>query len=92
MIYIVLIASLISILWHLFIHIMVMFSSEVRDKAVEHVLKDPRKYVGDEHACYFIRNMFALLVVLMLLVAAFRGNIKISEKSTEVEIGNVKKL
>lgn len=88
-IYIVLTTIAIGILWHLFCHLMIMFHSDTTDKAVEELLKNPRKYLTDEHACYFIRNMVYLFFVSMLLVAACKGNIHFNNDATEIETGNI---
>ena len=88
-IYIVLIALLIGIIWHIFCHLMVVFHQGTTDLYVKKVLEDPYKYVKDEEMCYFIRNMVYLFFVGQLLFAACKGNLTYQDKT--VEINNVKK-
>ena len=88
-IYIVLIAFLLGIIWHIFCHLMVVFHKDTTDLYVKKVLEDPYKYVKDEEMCYFIRNMVYLFFVGQLLFAACKGNLTYQDKT--VEINNVKK-
>ena len=88
-IYIVLVALLLGIIWHIFCHLMVVFHQGTTDLYVKKVLEDPYKYVKDEEMCYFIRNMVYLFFVGQLLFAACNGNLTYQDKT--VEISNVKK-
>lgn len=65
---------------------MIMFHSDTTDKAVEELLKNPRKYLTDEHACYFIRNMVYLFFVCVLLFAACNGNMRFEKNTKQIEI------
>ena len=64
-IYIILISLLIGIVWHIFYHIMVIFHQDTTDIFVKKVMEDPYKYVRDEEACYFLRNMVYLFFVIV---------------------------
>ena len=88
-IYIVLIALLLGIIWHIFCHLMVVFHQGTTDLYVKKVLEDPYKCVRAEEMCYFIRNMVYLFFVGQLLFAACNGKLTYQDKT--VEINNVKK-
>jgi hypothetical protein len=88
-IYIILIALLLGIIWHIFCHLMVVFHQGTTDLYVKKVLEDPYKYLRIEEMCYFIRNMVYLFFVVQLLLAACNGNLTYQDKT--VEISNVKK-
>lgn len=83
-VYIVLVALFIGILWHIFGHLMIVFHPGTTDLAVKEVLKDPHKYMRYEHMCYFMRNMVYLFFMSMFLTAACTGNMIIKHESDEV--------
>ena len=83
---IVLIGVLMGFLWHIAIHLLVIFKPCVTNLAVTEVLKDPHKYVRYEHMMYFLRNMICFFFVLLLFIAAWRGDIKIIKQKDIVEI------
>jgi len=89
-IYIVLIALLLGILWHIFYHLMVVFHQSTTDIHVKKVMENPYMYVRDEEMCYFFRNMVYLFFVCMLLFAACNGNMHFEKKTKQIEICNVK--
>lgn len=90
-IYILLIIVLLGILWHIFIHLMVVLYQDVTDLHVKKVLEDPYKYVRTEEMCYFIRNMAYLFIVGQLLFAACNGNMKFEKTNNSVEISSIKR-
>lgn len=89
-IYIILISLLIGIVWHIFYHIMVIFHQDTTDIFVKKVMEDPYKYVRDEEACYFLRNMVYLFFVIVLLFSACNGNMRLEKNTKQIEISNVK--
>ena len=89
-IYIVLIALLLCILWHIFCHLMAVFHKDTTDMCVKKVLEDSYTYVRDEEMCYFMRNMVYLFIACLLLYAACNGNMKIEKSTNTVVISNVK--
>ena len=89
-IYIVLVAFLLGIIWHIFCHLMIIFHQDTTDICVKKILEDPYKYIRDEEMCYFIRNMVYLFFVCMLLFAASNGNIHSEKKTKPIVISKVK--
>ena len=83
---IVLVVVLVGILWHIAVHLVVVFWPYATNTAVEEVLKAPHKYVRYEHMKYFLRNMVGLFFVLMLFIAACRGNVKITKVNDKAEM------
>ena len=90
-IYIVLIALLLGIIWHIFCHLMVVLHQGTTDLYVKKVQEDPYKYVRTEEMCYFIRNMAYLFIVGQLLLAACNGNMKFEKTNNSVEISSIKR-
>lgn len=89
-IYIILITLSLSIIWHIFRHLMAVFHQDTTDLYVKKVMEDPYKYVRDEEYCYFMRNMVYLFFVCSLLFAACNGNMKFDKTTKQIEISNVK--
>ena len=83
---IILVGVLMSFLWHIAIHLYVVFHPCGTNMAVTEVLKDPRKYVRYEHMVYFLRNMVGFFFVLMLFIAACRGNVKFTKVNDKTEM------
>jgi hypothetical protein len=69
---------------------MIVFHQDTTDICVKKVLKDPYRYVRCEEMCYFMRNMFYLFIVCMLLFAACNGNMRVEKNTKTIEISNVK--
>lgn len=89
-VYIVLIALLLGVFWHIFCHLMAVFHKDTTDHCVKKMLEDPYKYFMYEEMCYFVRNMVYLFFVCMLLIAACNGNMRFEKKTKSIEISNVK--
>ena len=89
-IYIVLIALLSGIIWHIFCHLMAVFHKDTTDICVKKVLEDPYSYVRDEEMCYFMRNMVYLFFVCLFLYSACNGNMKVEKSTNNVVISNMK--
>lgn len=82
----VLIINLIGILYHLLIHLLIIFYPKAKDMAIKAILENPYKYVMNEHMCYVIRNMIYLFICVVFLVAACNGNITVIEKKDSTGI------
>lgn len=89
-IYTILIILLIGIVWHIFIHLMVVFHKDTTDICVKKVMENPYNYVRTEEMCYFMRNMIYLSLVCTLLFAACNGNMRFEKNTKQIEISNVK--
>ena len=89
-VYIILIILQLSIVCHIFFHLMVVFHKDSTDIYVKKVMEDPYKYVREEEMCYFMRNMVYLFFVCMLLFAACNGNMKFEKTTNSIEINNMK--
>lgn len=59
-------------------HLLLVFYDEATKMAVEEILKDPAKYIRDEHIGTFFTNMIWVIIFISLLIAAFKGNVTIS--------------
>jgi phosphatidylglycerophosphatase A len=59
-------------------HLIIVFWEEATKMAVEEILKDPAKYIRDEHIGTFFTNMIWVMIFISLLIAAFKGNVIIS--------------
>lgn len=81
---IVLFAMLFSLMWHIIVHLLAVFCPAVTDMAVEEVNKDVRKYVRNEHFAYFLRNMVAFAIVVILLTTVFSSKIEIKVQKNSV--------
>ena len=89
-IYIILIALVLGIIWHIFIHLIRVFYKDSTDICVKIVMEDPYKYFRIEEMCYFMRNMVYLAIVCTLLFAACNGNLRFEKNTKQIEISNVK--
>ena len=89
-IYIVLIILLLGAMWHIFCHLMIIFHQDTTDLYVKRVMEDPYKYIRNEEMCYFIRNIFYLCFICILLFAACDGNIKFEKNTKPIKISVVK--
>ena len=83
---IILIVTLLFIMFHVVTHLLIVFWGKMTQEAVNEVLKDPHRYIRDEHMCYFIRNMVYLFLVLTLTIAVFQGKVNISKKTNAIEV------
>ena len=90
-VYIVLIVSLVSIIYHIVRHLLAVFHQSTTDNIVNRITSDPHRYVREEEMCYFMRNMFYLYVVVYLLVAGCKGNMTINYNTKQLEISNKNK-
>ena len=59
-------------------HLIIVFWDEATKMGVEEILKDPAKYIRDEHIGTFFTNMIWVMIFISLLIAAFKGNVTIS--------------
>ena len=59
-------------------HLAIVFWDEATKMAVEELLKNPAKYIRDEHIGTFFTNMIWVMIFISLLIAAFKGNVTIS--------------
>jgi len=59
-------------------HLIIVFCEEATKMAVEELLKNPAKYIRDEHIGTFFTNMIWVMIFISLLIAAFKGNVIIS--------------
>jgi len=59
-------------------HLTIVFYDEATKLAVKELLKDPERYLKDEHLGIFFTNMIWVMIFISLLVSAFKGNIIIS--------------
>ena len=59
-------------------HLIIVFYDEATKMAVEELLKNPAKYIRDEHIGTFFTNMIWVMIFISLLIAAFKGNVIIS--------------
>ena len=56
-------------------HLYIAFNEEGNKMQVDEILKDPEKYVRYDHLETFINNMIWLIVIIVLIIAAFSGNV-----------------
>lgn len=56
-------------------HLAIVFYNEATKAAVKELLKDPEKYLRDEHLGIFFTNMIWVMIFISLLISAFTGNI-----------------
>ena len=89
-IYIVLIALLLSIIWHIFCNLMNVFYKDATDLYVKKILEDPYEYLRAEEMCNFLRNMVYLYFVGVLLLAGCKGNIRFEKNTKTIETSIVK--
>ncbi len=89
-IYILLIIISLVILWHIFCNLMAVFHKSTTDLYVKNMLKDPYKYIRNEEMIHFFKNMAYLYFVVLLLLAACNGNIKIEKNIKPIETSIVK--
>jgi len=75
---IVLIILLIRVLLLSLGHLLTAFWDEANKMAVNEILKDPSKYVRDEHIGIFFTNMIWVYVFIQLLICVFKGNLTIN--------------
>jgi hypothetical protein len=90
-VYIVLIVSLVSIIYHIVLHLFAVFHQSTTNKIVSRITSDPHRYVREEEMCHFIRNMVYLFIVVYLLVAGCKGNMTINYNTKQLEISNKNK-
>ena len=75
---IVLIILLIRIIFYELAHLGCIFWDYGTQSMVDEILKDPHKYVRDDHMCKFMYNMIWIVVFIQLLIAAYNGRIIIN--------------
>jgi len=75
---IILIILLIRVIALSVTHLIIVFYDEATKIAVDELLKDPVKYIRDEHICTFFTNMIWIMFFTSLLISAFKGNITIN--------------
>lgn len=75
---IILIILLVRVITLSIVHLMIVFYDEATKIAVDKLLKDPVKYIRDEHICTFFTNMIWITFFTSLLISAFKGNITIN--------------
>ena len=90
-VYIVLIVSLVSIIYHIVLHLLAVFHQSTTNKIVDKIISNPSRYVREEEMCHFIRNMVYLFIVVYLLVAGCKGNMTINYNTKQLEISNKNK-
>ena len=56
-------------------HLLIVFWNEGTKMAVEELLKNPIKYIKDEHIGIFYTNMIWVMIFVILLIGVFKGNI-----------------
>ena len=61
-----------------FMHCLAIFWDEATNDLVNIMMKDPAKYIRDEHFEKLMDNCVWLMIFIILLVAAFNGNVTIS--------------
>lgn len=59
-------------------HLVIVFYDEATKMAVDELLKDPMKYIRDEHMSTFFTNMIWIMFFISLLISTFKGNITIN--------------
>ena len=77
---IVLIILLIRLVALQICHLFIAFDKDGNKMQVDEILKDPKKYVRYDHLETFIDNMFWLMIIWILLRAAFTGNVIFVDK------------
>jgi hypothetical protein len=82
----VLIINLIGILYHLLIHLLIIFYPKAKDMAIKAIIENTYKYVINEQMCYVIRNMVYLFICVVFLVAACNGNVTVIKKKDSTGI------
>ena len=75
---IVLIILLIRVIFYELLHLGCIFWNYGTQSMVDEILKDPHKYVRDDHMCKFMYNMIWIAVFIQLLIAAYNGHITIN--------------
>ena len=58
-------------------HLVIIFYDEATKMAIDEILKDPVKYIRDEHFSTFCTNMIWIMIFIILLLSTFKGNITI---------------
>jgi len=56
-------------------HLYIAFNKDGNKMQVDEILKDPEKYVRYDHIEKFIDNMFWVVIFIILIIAAFSGNV-----------------
>ena len=56
-------------------HLFIAFNKDGNKMQVDEILKDPEKYVRYDHIEKFIDNMFWVVIFIILIIAAFSGNV-----------------
>ena len=72
---IIVIGCLIRLIFLQIGHLTVAFYKEANKMQVDEILKDPEKYVRYDHIEKFIDNMFWVVIFIILIIAAFSGNV-----------------
>ena len=76
---IIVIGCLIRLIFLQIGHLTVAFYKEANkmqvDEILDEILKDPEKYVRYDHIEKFIDNMFWVVIFIILIIAAFSGNV-----------------
>ena len=89
-IYIVLIALLLGLIWHIFCNLMIVFHKDATDLCVKKILENPYEYIRNEEMCNFLRNMTYLFFVVEFLLAGCKGNIRFEKNTKTIETSIVK--
>ena len=72
---IIVIGCLIRLIFLQIGHLYIVFNKEGNKMQVDEILKDPEKYVRYDHIEKFIDNMFWVVIFIILIIAAFSGNV-----------------
>ena len=59
-------------------HGFAVFYDKATKDVVNIIMKDPAKYVKDEHMCKIMDNFIWLTIFVLLLISAFNGNVTIN--------------
>ena len=75
---IILIILTIRIIWLIIGHLIITFWDKATEDYVTEILKDPKGYVREDHACKFMYDMIWLYLFIKILIGAFTGQITIN--------------